>query len=101
MQEKTSACFTSNRTFASKDQNINFFSCAENEYEIQWNLGDRGGSVGKSVSNSYSTAGNYSVIQTVTHKKGTDQITQSSTVTENDPCANVSCLNGGICVDGN
>lgn len=99
-KKNPNACFTSDKTTASKNQNINFNSCAENEEEIQWNFGDGGSSIGKSVSHSYTSAGVYSVTQTVINSKGSDQNIQSITILENDPCANVTCLNGGVCIDG-
>jgi PKD repeat protein len=79
---------------------ISFTNTSQNGDTYSWNFGD--GSNGSSTTNpthSYPNDGNFTVTLTATNSAGNNQNQQTVTI-GNDPCAGVTCLNGGTCVNG-
>jgi PKD repeat protein len=101
-QKEPTANFTFTNNNLEVNETIHFNNTSTDAVSYEWEFGDGGTSSAENPSYSYSKPGTFTVTLTALSKKGkkSDKASTVITVKAIDPCANVTCLNGGNCVNG-
>jgi PKD repeat protein len=101
-QKEPSASFQTSKTTVEVNESLTFTNTSDDGDSFEWEFGDGATSTQRSPSHAYSNSGTYTVKLTALSKneKKEDVATASITVLELDPCASISCLNGGFCANG-
>lgn len=101
-QKEPTASFSASKTNVEVGESVKFTNTSEDGESFEWEFGDGSSSSSENPSYSYSNAGTYTVSLTAFSKNGkkSDNATTTITVNAVDPCKDVTCLNGGNCVDG-
>lgn len=101
-QKEPSASFDLSKTNVDVNESIQFTNTTLDGDSYEWEFGDGGTSKAENPSYSYSEPGTYTVTLTAFSKNGkkTNRASAIVKVNEIDPCANITCLNGGYCENG-
>ena len=94
------ASFTITNNGCTEPCAVTFNNSSQNADSYSWNFGDNSSpSTATNPNHTYTNDGSYTVTLTATNSSGSNQALQTVTI-GNNPCAGVTCLNGGSCVNG-
>jgi PKD repeat protein len=100
--KEPSADFYASTSAATVGESISFTNTSTESESYEWDFGDGTNSTSENPSHSFSNPGSYTVTLTAFSKKEKkeDNATLTVTIEAEDPCANITCLNGGYCANG-